>query len=109
MSRGPFLKLDSAYHTGTGRPRGSGGSLLLRALHGEALSSHGFIPKAMKESYIVSVPDERQCLDSGQLSRLEQSFRQWVRDTPRPDVSLSRKRILVIFLLIRYTVIQRPI
>lgn len=52
---------------------------------------------------ILSMPEDRQCLDSSQLRQLEQSFRQWVRDTPRWDVSLSRRRMLVIFLLIRYT------
>ncbi len=38
-----------------------------------------------------------------QLSRLEQSFRDWAEDAARSDVRLSRKRILLIFLLIRYT------
>jgi molybdate transport system regulatory protein len=52
---------------------------------------------------IVSLPEDRQYLDSGQFSRLEQSFREWVEETPRSDVRLSRKRILLIFLLIRYT------
>jgi molybdate transport system regulatory protein len=52
---------------------------------------------------IVSLPDDRQYLDSGQFVRLEQSFREWVKETSRPDVRLSRKRILLIFLLIRYT------
>jgi len=52
---------------------------------------------------IVSLPEGRQYLDSDQFSRLEQSFREWVEETSRPDVRLSRKRILLIFLLIRYT------
>jgi len=52
---------------------------------------------------ILHMPDDRQRLDSTELHQLEQSFRQWVRDTSRSDVSLSRRRILVIFLLIRYT------
>lgn len=45
----------------------------------------------------------KQYLDSGRLNKLEQSFRGWVEETSRPDVRLSRKRILLIFLLIRYT------
>ena len=45
----------------------------------------------------------KSCLDSLQLGQLEQSYREWVESSPRPDISLSRKRILLIFLLIRYT------
>ena len=52
---------------------------------------------------IVSIPDEARCLDTVQLNRLEQSFRSWVSESSRADVRLSRKRILLIFLLIRYT------
>jgi len=52
---------------------------------------------------IIATPDEAHSLDTVQLSRLEQSFRSWVSGSPRTDVQLSRKRILLIFLLIRYT------
>jgi molybdate transport system regulatory protein len=52
---------------------------------------------------IVSVPQDSRYLDPVQLNRLEQAFREWALDTPRADVRLSRKRILLIFLLIRYT------
>ncbi len=52
---------------------------------------------------IVSVPQDSRYLDPVQLNRLEQAFREWAQDTPRSDVRLSRKRILLIFLLIRYT------
>ena len=52
---------------------------------------------------IVSVPKGSRYLDPVQLNQLEQAFRQWAQDTPRSDVRLSRKRILLIFLLIRYT------
>jgi len=52
---------------------------------------------------IVSSPGEGSCLDTIQLNQLEQSFRQWVEDSPRSDVRLSRRRILLVFLLIRYT------
>jgi molybdate transport system regulatory protein len=52
---------------------------------------------------IVAVPDIGQCLDTIQLDRLEQSFREWADSSPRADVRTARRRILIIFLLIRYT------
>lgn len=52
---------------------------------------------------IVSIPKEGQCLDSVQLGRLEQAFRKWADDSPREDVAKARRRILITFLLIRYT------
>lgn len=42
-------------------------------------------------------------LDSLQLDRLEQEFRAWSEASARADVLLSRRRILLIFLLIRST------
>lgn len=52
---------------------------------------------------ILAAPDRSRYLDAVQLSRLEQSFRQWAEAASRSDVRLSRKRILLIFLLIRFT------
>lgn len=52
---------------------------------------------------IFSVPKEVKCLDTAQLDALENSFRQWVKGSARKDVRVSRKRILLIFLLIRYS------
>ena len=52
---------------------------------------------------IVSSSGDGSCLDTAQLSQLEQSFRQWVDASLRQDVRLSRRRILIVFLLIRYT------
>jgi molybdate transport system regulatory protein len=52
---------------------------------------------------IVSTPKEGQCLDSVQLSRLEQGFRNWADDSSREDVRKARRRILILFLLIRFT------
>jgi len=49
------------------------------------------------------MPDKAHCLDAVQMSRLEQAFRSWADSSPRGDVRLSRRRILLIFLLIRYT------
>lgn len=43
------------------------------------------------------------CLDTAQLALLEQSFRSWVAAASRRDVVHSRRRILLIFLLIRYS------
>ncbi|MCL2789903.1 MAG: TOBE domain-containing protein [Desulfobulbus sp.] len=51
----------------------------------------------------LPLADNGPCLDIVQLARLEQSFRHWVYETHRRDIRLSRNRILLIFLLIRYT------
>lgn len=45
----------------------------------------------------------RRCLDAVQLNRLEQSFRGWADESPRADIRKSRRRVLLVFLLIRYT------
>jgi molybdate transport system regulatory protein len=54
-------------------------------------------------SRIISIAGTDACLDTGQLNQLEQSFRTWATDSPRADVRFSRHRILITFLLIRYT------
>jgi molybdate transport system regulatory protein len=59
--------------------------------------------KNINHGRIISMPDGTQCLDTVQLNTLEQSFRQWAEDTTQSKVRLSRRRILLIFLLIRYT------
>ncbi len=59
--------------------------------------------KGLNHGRIVSVPNIGECLDTDQLSEMEQSFREWAEASARKDVRLSRKRILLIFLLIRYT------
>jgi molybdate transport system regulatory protein len=59
--------------------------------------------KSLDHGRIVASPDEARCLDTVQLNHLEQSFRRWVSETPRADVRLSRRRMLLMFLLIRYT------
>ncbi|MDL2268838.1 TOBE domain-containing protein [Desulfosarcina sp. OttesenSCG-928-A07] len=51
----------------------------------------------------ISSSSETEQLDPLQLSRLEQSFRDWAFRSERQGVRVSRKRILLIFLLIRYT------
>jgi molybdate transport system regulatory protein len=58
-------------------------------------------PLNLARIYVVS--DETRHLDPPQLAKLEQAFRSWSEAPSRPDVRASRKRILLIFLLIRYT------
>lgn len=60
-------------------------------------------PEPGSHGRIFSTPDQNQYLDAIQLDRLEQSFRNWAEAATRSDVRLSRRRILLIFLLIRYT------
>jgi len=57
----------------------------------------------MDQGRMVYSPETGHCLDSVQLDRLERAFRAWATQSPRADIQLSRRRILVIFLLIRYT------
>jgi len=66
------------------------------------MSQHS-ITERTSHARIVSMPDKANCLDAVQMSRLEQSFRSWADGAQRADVCLSRRRILLIFLLIRYT------
>jgi molybdate transport system regulatory protein len=51
----------------------------------------------------VSPSQHCGCLNSIELNLMEQAFRGWANTCSRPDVCLSRRRILLIFLLIRYT------
>jgi molybdate transport system regulatory protein len=52
---------------------------------------------------IISQNSEGEFLDTVQLNRLEKSFRDWLKSSRNPDTHFSRQRILIIFLLIRYT------
>ncbi len=61
------------------------------------------IPERSSHARIVTLPDEAHFLDTVQLNRMEESFRSWAEGSPRADIRLSRRRILLIFLLIRYT------
>jgi len=72
-------------------------------------------PKGKKESFLnpdalgmsrnrlLSIPDDGPCLDTIELNRLEQSFRTWGKETAREDIRLSRQRIVLVFLIIRFT------
>lgn len=79
-------------------PKGKGQRFELKDFPGVHANS-GFINPAR----IYAVPEEARCLDPTGLAKLEQVFRSWAEDSPRGDVRGSRKRILLIFLLIRYT------
>jgi molybdate transport system regulatory protein len=61
------------------------------------------IPTVSNHARILSASDPARCLDAVQLQRLEESFRTWVESSKDPSLHWSRKRILLIFLLIRYT------
>jgi molybdate transport system regulatory protein len=54
-------------------------------------------------SRIISIARTGPCLETDQLNQLEQCFRKWAINSPRADVRFSRRRILITFLLIRYT------
>jgi molybdate transport system regulatory protein len=60
-------------------------------------------PENTRHTRIFAVTSEGKSLDPVQLNLLEQSFRAWAEGTARSDIRLSRKRILLIFLLIRYS------
>ncbi len=51
----------------------------------------------------VPMPEKGQCLDTIDLTRLEACFRKWAQSAARKDVRLSRRRMLIVFLIIRYT------
>lgn len=51
----------------------------------------------------LSPAEELKYLDTSSLDLLETSFRKWADDAIRADIRLSRRRITLIFLLIRYT------
>jgi len=61
------------------------------------------MPGPVNHARILSVGDNGRCLDTVQLETLEQSFRSWAEAADRLDIKSSRKRILLIFLLIRHT------
>ena len=60
-------------------------------------------PERQNHSRIIAGSECSRCLNSVQLMNLEQSFRDWSLVAARSDVRLSRQRILLIFLLIRYS------
>jgi molybdate transport system regulatory protein len=61
------------------------------------------IPTVSSHARILAGSDTTRCLDALQLQRLEESFRRWAESSKNSSLQWSRKRILLIFLLIRYT------
>ena len=59
-------------------------------------------PTVPDHARILTGPGSGRCLDTIQLNRLELAFREWA-DSRRRILGFSRKRVLLIFLLIRYT------
>lgn len=59
--------------------------------------------RLLNPARIYAGPQDAWCLDATELAKLELEFRKWAHTPSRADVRASRKRILVIFLLIRYT------
>lgn len=53
--------------------------------------------------HLSPLADAEGCLDSRQLAELEEAFRRWASSGKRSDHFQSRQRILLIFLIIRYT------
>ena len=58
---------------------------------------------ALNHGRILSEPGSQRCLDTLQLNRIESALREWVSSGRRSDLRRSRRRVLLIFLLIRYT------
>ncbi len=54
-------------------------------------------------SRILDGSEQLRSLDIVQLQQLEQAFRLWAESPGKPALQLSRKRVFLIFLLIRYT------
>lgn len=61
------------------------------------------VPGRRLHGRILFPSDRDKFLDSVQLDQLAQSFRAWSDAAKRSDVRKSRRRILLIFLLIRFT------
>lgn len=61
------------------------------------------IPERSCHGRILSVPERAKYLDPLQLHQLETSFRRWSEAATRVDVRMSRRRVFLIFMLIRYT------
>ena len=61
------------------------------------------LPTPKGHGRLLPIVDSERSLDSQQLHDLEQTFRRWVASSRRSDHRHSRERILLIFLIIRYT------
>jgi molybdate transport system regulatory protein len=61
------------------------------------------LPEGTGHARLIAEAGAGRCLDTVQLTCLEEAFRQWAGSAARLDVQMSRQRILLVFLLIRYT------
>jgi len=64
---------------------------------------HPGMAGTISHARILSTEGNARYLDTIQLQKLEDSFRSWAEAPGRSDIGISRKRILLIFLLIRHT------
>jgi molybdate transport system regulatory protein len=67
------------------------------------LTSERANSRLLNPARIYATPQETRCLGPTELAKLELVFREWAASASRSDIRASRKRILLIFLLIRYT------
>lgn len=67
------------------------------------LASERANSRLLNPARIYATAQETRCLGPTELAKLERAFREWAESTSRTDIRASRKRILLIFLLIRYT------
>ena len=68
-----------------------------------AMNARRPLSKPPAHARILSVPENARCLAAVQLQNLEQSFRAWAEASQSPGLGMSRRRILLIYLLIHYT------
>lgn len=60
-------------------------------------------PAADHQAGRLGVADEARCFDTLDLARLEAATREWSNASPRADVRRSRRRLLLLFMLLRHT------
>lgn len=72
----------------------------LLAAYKEAVQRNGDAAKASKT---FAVPEDAPHLDSVELAKLTDAFRAWAEKPGRLDIRASRMRILLLYLLLRYT------
>lgn len=61
------------------------------------------LPLTPSQARLSPFAEAEGCLDARQLADLEEAFRRWTMSGTRSDHRQSRQRILLIFLIIRYT------
>ncbi|NJB68229.1 molybdate transport system regulatory protein [Desulfobaculum xiamenense] len=61
------------------------------------------VGRRVNPARIFSIPRDVKHLDTVQLEALAASFRRWAVDSPRRDVRVSRRRLCLVFLVLRHT------